>query len=151
MISVGKIEIKYQCNNCTNFYEIRRFGQLINIINVVDELEGPKKCTSCNNGTISALRISCDTINDIYGDEKNGVWRCQDRDHGTKKFFPIPIKGAHDPNDRFYSRGGWGTMADDYHKIAKGGFPWKCPTCGKFLTYELERTLLSSSYGNTCY
>jgi len=146
MISVGKIEIKYRCSNCANYFEVRRFGRLASVIDIVDELESPKKCTTCNNGMISAARISCDTINDIYGDEKDGVWRCMDRSHDTKKFYPIPIRSAHDPNDKFHSRDNWGVMANDYRKMAAGGFPWKCPTCGKLLMYELEKTLLSGSY-----
>jgi uncharacterized protein YbaR (Trm112 family) len=65
-----------------------------------------------------------------YGDPKYGMWICPT--HSGHKFYPLVLRRAYEDSD--YTN-------DLYEKIAKLGYPPRCPFCKTKMQYADERML----------
>jgi hypothetical protein len=90
----------------------------------------------CRCGDIAKLvSIQCKAISDLFGDDANGYWQCQQPEH-LRKYHPRPLKqAAEDRKFNSWSQEEW----LPYEKIVGKGYPWKCPLCGVPMIYRDER------------
>jgi hypothetical protein len=81
------------------------------------------------------------TIENRFGDDRFGSWQCPT--HAAFTYYPIQLRRA-SRNMLLVDHVG-SVNLEEYKKIAKDGYPWKCPHCGVLMQYIDDRINLYCS------
>lgn len=127
---VFRIIIEYKCPYChhsenfmPNFVQTPVF---LDDLPPVLEKQPQRICRFCF-GEMSIAKMRCSGIEDVFGNREKGSWFCPK--HSIDRYYPTALESASQNNVVLL------TKYEDYKKIIKEGFPWKCPKCKANLVY----------------
>jgi len=131
---VNQVYAVYKCADCGHVY--RRSSTMVTMRNIMKLAAGLDRSKPCICGRQATLKQAVfETMKDKFGDARHGLWLCPL--HKGFNYFPLVLKQAcgHELSLAISPA----SELERYEAIAKAGWPWKCPICGKQMIYENSR------------
>jgi len=120
--------LRYRCFDCEHVAIAEMGCESIDSIKRILRLgESLVQCPKCNKNTFRMVSASISRSKNVFG-ENDGVWKCPNH-HDS--YYPIPLERGFD----IVSGKIEGIVVEQYKKIARLGFPPKCPKCHTPLKY----------------